>query len=94
MHRVYTVVISAEGSPEKQLAACAAATYSKDGPVPPEVERLLCPLDSMEVAAYRLARAEIEREAEFWDWDEDVDLIGVAKVAFLPPVHSSSGRNA
>jgi superfamily II DNA or RNA helicase len=85
----YTVVISAEGSPEKQLAACAAATYSQDGPIPPQVERLLCTLDSIEVtAAYELAKAEIQREAEFWDWDEDVDLIGLAKVAFLSQVHS------
>ena len=85
----YTVVISVEGSPEKQLAACAAATYSKDGPIPPDVERLLCTLDSIGVTpAYELAKAEIRREAEFWDWDEDVDLIGLAKVAFVPPLHS------
>jgi hypothetical protein len=85
----YAVVISAEGSPEKQLAACAAATYSQDGPIPPQVERLLCALDSIgATAAYDLAKAEIQREAEFWDWDEDVDLIGLARVAFLPPVHS------
>ncbi len=85
----YTVVISVEGSPEKQLAACAAATYSKDGPIPPDVERLLCTLDSIGVTpAYELAKAEIQREAEFWDWDEDVDLIGLAKVAFVPPLHS------
>jgi len=26
----------------------------------------------------------VEKRAEFWDWDEDVDLIGVAKALFLP----------
>lgn len=85
----YTVVISAEGLPEKQLAACAAATYSQDGPIPPQVEHLLCALDSIGAkAAYERAKAEIQREAEFWDWEEDVDLIGLARVAFLPLDHS------
>ena len=85
----HTVVISADGSPDEDLAAYAAATYSKDGPIPPDVERLLCTLDSIGVTpAYELAKAEIQREAEFWDWDEDVDLIGLAKVAFVPPLHS------
>jgi hypothetical protein len=30
--------------------------------------------------AYELAKAEVERRVELWDWDEDVDLIGVARV--------------
>jgi hypothetical protein len=87
----YTVVISAEGTLEKELASRAAATYSKDGTLSAHAERVLSTLDSIGVAAaYQLAQAQMQKEAEFWDWDEDVDLIGVARVAFLPAVHSTS----
>ena len=34
--------------------------------------------------AYQLARAALEKQEEFWDWDEDVELIGVARVVALP----------
>jgi hypothetical protein len=87
----YTVVISADGVSEKELASCAASTYTKDGSLSAQAERLVSRLESIGIdTAYKLARAEIQREVEFWDWDEDVDLIGVAKVAFLPAPHASS----
>jgi len=36
------------------------------------------------LAGYEFGEAEIQREADFWNWDDDEDLIGLAKVAFLP----------
>jgi hypothetical protein len=27
-----------------------------------------------------LAKAALEKRAQFWDWDEDVHLIGIAKL--------------
>jgi superfamily II DNA or RNA helicase len=87
----HTVVISADGSSEKELASSTAASYSKDNPMSPRVERALCTLDGLGVtAAYQLARAEMERLAQFWDCYEDVDLTGVAKVVVLSPMHPAA----
>jgi len=80
-----TVVIRADGSPDERLSSLAAQSYSADCPRSSEVERLLSELDSFGVEpAYELAKAQIERQVQFWDWDEDVDLIGVAKVVAAP----------
>jgi hypothetical protein len=77
----YTVVISADGVPDEYLAACAASGYSKDDSVPSRADGLLSALDGLGIdAAYQVARTEVERKAQFWDWDEDVELIGLAKV--------------
>jgi hypothetical protein len=35
-------------------------------------------------SAYQVAKAQIERSVELWDWDEDVDLIGLSKLVILP----------
>jgi superfamily II DNA or RNA helicase len=80
----YTVVIRADGSVDERLAACAAEGYSNDGVIPPQAQGVLSALDNLGIGcAYDLAKAEIQRKAQFWDWDEDVDLIGAAKVAFV-----------
>lgn len=77
---LYTVVISADGSPDERLALLSAEGYSKDE-LPAGAECLLSALDDVGLdTAYQLARAQIEQKAQFWDWDEDVDLIGLAKV--------------
>ena len=34
--------------------------------------------------AYEVAKAALEKRVQFWDWDEDVDLIGVAKLIIEP----------
>jgi hypothetical protein len=80
----YTAVILEDGCGDKDLALSAAASYSSDRQH--EGERALARLESFGVmAAYQVARSGLEREARFWDWDEDVDLIGVAKTVFLAP---------
>ena len=35
--------------------------------------------------AFESARAHVEKLIKFWDWDEEVDLIGVAEVVSLFP---------
>jgi hypothetical protein len=34
--------------------------------------------------AYQLAKRHLEEKVQLWDWDEDVELIGVARVAIVP----------
>ena len=81
----YTVIVSAEGKSEKELAACVASAYSKEAMMTAQGERLLCTLDQLSVgAAYQIAQDQVQKSAGIWDWEEDVDLTGVAKVAFLP----------
>ena len=49
--------------------------------MPSRADGLLSALDGLGIdAAYQVARTEVERKAQFWDWDEDVELIGLAKV--------------
>jgi len=80
----YTVVISAGGVPDEYLAACTASSYSKDDSLPSRADGLLSVLDELGIdTAYQVAKTEIERKAQFWDWDEDVELIGLAKVVVM-----------
>jgi superfamily II DNA or RNA helicase len=77
----HTVVISADGLPDERMASSSATLYSKDDLQSLHTERLLSELDSLTIEdAYQVARAEIERKIQFWDWDEDVELVGLAKV--------------
>ena len=34
--------------------------------------------------AFQCAKAHVERTAQLWDWEEDVELIGAARVVGLP----------
>jgi superfamily II DNA or RNA helicase len=80
----YTVVVRADGALDDQLASWAASEYSKEGPLPPQAQRQLRELDSLPLDdAYQVARRTLEGRVRLWDWDEDVDLIGVAKVIAL-----------
>lgn len=77
----HTVAVRAGGSLDEELASWAASRYSKEGPLPAEAQRLLESLDSLPLdAAYQVAKDRLESQLHLWDWDEDVDLIGVAKV--------------
>jgi hypothetical protein len=78
----HTVVVRADGTVDTELASWAASRYSKDGPLSSEAQRLIRELDRLQLDhAYQLAKEQIERRVQLWDWEEDVDLIGVAKVA-------------
>jgi hypothetical protein len=80
----YTIVVRADGALDDQLALWAASRYSKEGPLSPHTQRLVRDLESLQFdRAYELAKQQLEAQVRLWDWEEDVELIGVAKVAAL-----------
>jgi superfamily II DNA or RNA helicase len=82
---MHTVVVLPDGSIDVELFSLAASRYSENESLSPQVERALDLLDKIDVEeAYQHAKAHVERNAQLWDWDEDVELIGVARVVTLP----------
>jgi superfamily II DNA or RNA helicase len=80
----HSVVVRSDGAVDDKLAELAAKSYSADR-APNEVRSaILNELDSIGVdAAFQSAKAHLEIKTKLWDWDEEVDLIGVAKIAFI-----------
>jgi len=82
---LHTIVICADGSCDEELADLADREFSLDGDPPAAVSQALNQLESLALdKAFEFAKAALEKRAEFWDWDEDVELIGVAKLVALP----------
>lgn len=82
----HTVIVRSDGKVDENLAALATREYSLTGyePTPP-VSAALDGLNSTKLDhAFVSARAHLEQRTKLWDWDEEVDLIGIAKVVFLP----------
>jgi superfamily II DNA or RNA helicase len=82
---MHTLVVLADGALDEKLAELAAREFSlEDSPNNAALEALRR-LETLDVDnAYQLAKAALEKRAQFWDWDEDVELIGVARVVTLP----------
>jgi hypothetical protein len=81
---LHTLTVLPDGTLDERMAEVAAREFSVSDASDAGVESLR-DLESLDVdAAYDIARAALEKRAQFWDWDEDVDLIGVAKVTFQP----------
>jgi len=82
---LFTFVVLADGNIDPRLAEIAARQFSQEDGMPASASPTLHELDSLDLDnAYQIAKAALEKQAEFWDWDEDVDLIGVAKLLVLP----------
>jgi superfamily II DNA/RNA helicase len=82
---MHTVVVLPDGSIDPDLSSLAASRYSENESPSPQVERALNSQGDLDVEqAYEHAKAHVERTAQLWDWDEDVELIGVARVVALP----------
>jgi hypothetical protein len=81
----HTLVVLPDGSLDDSMAELAAREFSlPDAPDHAAMEALRH-LDSLDLDnAYQLAKADLEKRAQFWDWDEDVDLIGTAKLLVFP----------
>jgi len=78
----YTVVVRADGEIDDELASWAASRYSREGALSPQAEHLLRDLKHLPLQqAYQLAKKHLESKVQLWDWDEDVDLTGVAMIA-------------
>jgi superfamily II DNA or RNA helicase len=82
---MHTLVVLADGGLDEKLAELAAREFSlEDGSSNADLEALR-QLESLDLDnAYQLAKAALEKRVQFWDWDEDVELIGVARVVSLP----------
>jgi len=78
--------VTSGGNVDEDLAALAAREYSLVGYEPtPSVSAAISKLTPAELErAFMSARAYLEQRTQLWDWDEEVDLIGVAKIVFLP----------
>ena len=84
----HTVVVRADGGIDEKLAEAAARQYSASANgESPMVTAALTGLSSGELEkAFESAKSYLEQRIQLWDWDEEVDLIGVAKVIFLPAI--------
>ena len=81
----YTVIVRSDGSIDEGLAELAAKSYSFDESSDQSISAALKKLESIGVdTAFESARAYLGKRTKLWDWDEEVDLIGVATVVFLP----------
>jgi superfamily II DNA or RNA helicase len=82
---LHTIVVLPDGSLDDRLAELAAREFCLQE-IPDDVPSgVLRQLDSLDPdSAYEVAKAALEKRAQFWDWDEDVDLIGVAKLVAVP----------
>lgn len=82
---LHTIVVLSDGSLDEKLAEAACSTYSLEAELPSAAMSALSELNSLDLArAFQLAKNAAEKRAVFWDWDEDVELIGVAKLVALP----------
>jgi len=81
----HTVVVGSDGAIDEELAKIAAGSYSEELELDQAALRALERLDAIGVdAAFEVAKARLEGQTKLWDWDEEVDVIGVANVVFLP----------
>jgi superfamily II DNA or RNA helicase len=81
----HSVVVKADGSVDEGLAEAAASRYSLEGDVPSAASSELRRLESLDLdSAYGTARSWLEEKAGIWDWDEDVEEIGLARLAVIP----------
>lgn len=82
---LHTIVVSAEGGVDEKLSGVAAKEYSCEDGDDSNGAAALKGLDRLSTdQAFEIAKAHLQERTRLWDWDEDVDLIGVAKVVFLP----------
>lgn len=80
----HTVLVRPDGEVDERLAAYAASSYSSADTPPVSISATLDSLDAVDIEqAFATAKAHLEKSTQLWDWDEEVDLIGVAKVVFV-----------
>ncbi|HEV2521933.1 MAG TPA: helicase-related protein [Candidatus Acidoferrales bacterium] len=80
----HTVVVRPDGAIDDRLAKLSEKTYSADHTLDRDLLAALSGLDAFGVdAAFASAKAHLETQTTLWDWEEEMDLIGVAKVVFV-----------
>lgn len=81
----HSIVVNPDGQIDVALSEAASRCFGIDGEFPAAAQHALRELDSTRLdRAFESARTYLENRAALWDWDEDVQLIGVAKAAFVP----------
>jgi hypothetical protein len=87
LFNLYIVVIRPDRSVDEKLAEAAANQYSLDGDIPSAALSELQPLESLDpYTALDAAHVWLEKKAGVWDWDEEVELLGLARLMLLPRV--------
>jgi len=82
---MHTLVVNAEGEVIEGLSRIVASEYSCEYGDDSNGADVLKGLDLLSIEqAFEIAKTHLQEKTRLWDWDEDVDLIGVAKVVFLP----------
>lgn len=85
LFELHTIVVLPDGTLDEELAQAAASSFSLEQGVPASASSVLDKLKSLAlVDAYALAKAELEERINVWDWDEDVEVVGVGRVVALP----------
>ena len=78
-----TVVVRSDGVVDDKMAKLAAMSYSDDQISDQSISVAFNELESAGAGnAFQTAKAYLEKQTKLWDWDEEVDVIGVAKVVF------------
>ena len=78
---LHTVVVLADGSIDEKISEMAGGAFSFEDGLRPAASSALNRLESVNLeTAYQSAKTYLEKRIELWDWDEDVDLIGVARL--------------
>src|SRR5439155_2745809 len=81
---MHTLVVNAEGEVIEGLSRIVASEYSCEYGDDSNGADVLKGLDLLSIEqAFEIAKTHLQEKTRLWDWDEDVDLIGVAKVVFL-----------
>jgi len=82
---LHTLVVLPDGGIDERMAEIAASEVSLEDSSNNAALDALRQLESLDLDnAYQLAKAALEKRAQFWDWDEDVELIGMAKLVIVP----------
>lgn len=81
----HSIVVRSDGSVDECLGDIAASEYNLEDSAEELSKRCGIQLESVAVEeAFERAKAHLEKKTNLWDWEEEIDLIGIAKVCFLP----------
>ncbi len=82
---LHTLVVLPDGTIDEKMAEIAAREFSLRDGLDDTALETSHRLESIDVDnAFQVAKATLEKRAQFWDWGEDVDLIGVATIVAVP----------
>lgn len=85
-----TVAVRPDGVVDLALADAAASSYSGEFSPHLKIAAALSVLEQLSLdGAFQIARAHLEDRCKLWDWDEEVDLLNLASVVFIPAKNPS-----